>query len=497
MANVTNLRNGSKGAEVKKLQQALIKAGYDVGKTGADGVLGKNTEAAIRQYQKDNGLAVDGIAGKNTQGMLYGTSGTNTLTKTPDLSSKKVNAGKQGDQLNAAPDLSSKKVKGEKQDEFQLNNQGNDSSPDQPSDGGFYYDPFSYGSYEESDIVSEANALLQQWMSNKPGEYQSQWADELADYLNQIQNRDPFSYNFNADALYHQYKDNYIQQGKMAMMDTMGQAAALTGGYSNSYAQSVGQQAYHQHLNQLNDVIPELHQMAYNRYADEGQQLMNMYNMYLDQENQDYSRYQTELGNWYNNLEYLTNRYETERQLDYNRWQDGRDQAYDEWSRGRDLAYDEYQAELDRAYQQERDAIEDERWQTEFDEDKRRYEQNREDSRSYSYSGSSGGSGNDSTKYKDVDVGSTAYNAIMTEAKRVTSIEDLKGLVNKYIALGYDPAQVNALTESYARALTGGSQPKDTNVGDFFEEHQGDNRNKGRGGGGGGNWRLVATHIDR
>ena len=380
MANVTNLRNGSKGAEVKKLQQALIKDGYDVGKAGADGVLGKDTESAIRQYQKDNGLAVDGIAGESTQGALYGnkqnlefapveTPSVTGFTKTPDLSSKRINLEKQGD--------------------FQTNNQGNTATPDQASDEGFYYDPFSYGSYEESNIVSEANALLQQWMSNKPGEYQSQWDDELSSYLSQLQNRDPFSYDLNSDALYQQYKDNYIQQGKLAMMDTMGQAAAMTGGYGNSYAQNVGQQAYHQYLNQLNDVIPELHQMAYNRYADEGQQLMNMYNMYLGQENQDYNRYQTELGNWYNNLEYLTNRYETERQLDYNRWQDGRDQAYDEWSRGRDMAYDEYQAELDRAYQQERDAIEDERWQTEFDEDKRRYEQSREDSlsRSYSYSG--------------------------------------------------------------------------------------------------------------
>ena len=78
MASVTNLKNGSSGSEVKKLQQALIKAGYDVGKTGADGVLGKNTEAAIKKYQKDNGLAVDGIAGKNTQGLLYGTSSNNS-----------------------------------------------------------------------------------------------------------------------------------------------------------------------------------------------------------------------------------------------------------------------------------------------------------------------------------------------------------------------------------------------------------------------------------
>ena len=64
----TNLKQGSSGSDVKKLQQTLIEKGYDVGGTGADGVFGKNTLAAVKQYQKDNGLAVDGIAGKNTLG---------------------------------------------------------------------------------------------------------------------------------------------------------------------------------------------------------------------------------------------------------------------------------------------------------------------------------------------------------------------------------------------------------------------------------------------
>ena len=75
-----------------------------------------------------------------------------------------------------------------------------------------------------------------------------------------------FSYDFNADALYQQYKDKYVQQGKMAMADAMGQAAAMTGGYGNSYAAAVGNQAYQAHLNNLNDIIPELYNMALNKY---------------------------------------------------------------------------------------------------------------------------------------------------------------------------------------------------------------------------------------
>jgi hypothetical protein len=48
--------------------------------------------------------------------------------------------------------------------------------------------------------------------------------------MNEILNRKDFSYDLNGDMLYQQYKDNYINQGKMAMMDTMGQASAMTGG---------------------------------------------------------------------------------------------------------------------------------------------------------------------------------------------------------------------------------------------------------------------------
>ena len=112
--------------------------------------------------------------------------------------------------------------------------------------------------------------------------------------LNDYMNRDPFNYDFNADALYQQYKDKYIQQGKMAMQDTMGQAAAMTGGYGNSYAQSVGQQAYAAQLQNLNDVVPELYQMALDNYNREGEEMLNKYALYNAEEQKDYERYWTE-----------------------------------------------------------------------------------------------------------------------------------------------------------------------------------------------------------
>ncbi len=52
------LKRGSKGDQVKRLQQALG--------TDADGIFGGGTEEALKEFQKQNGLAVDGIAGPAT-----------------------------------------------------------------------------------------------------------------------------------------------------------------------------------------------------------------------------------------------------------------------------------------------------------------------------------------------------------------------------------------------------------------------------------------------
>ena len=64
---------GCRGDAVKRLQQALIDAGYKSYVRSADGIYGQWTYDAVRAYQKDVGLSVDGIAGRNTQNKLYGT----------------------------------------------------------------------------------------------------------------------------------------------------------------------------------------------------------------------------------------------------------------------------------------------------------------------------------------------------------------------------------------------------------------------------------------
>lgn len=57
---------GSDGSDVKKLQESLIKLGFDCGDAGADGIFGSDTELAVKAFQKKHNLTKDGIAGPLT-----------------------------------------------------------------------------------------------------------------------------------------------------------------------------------------------------------------------------------------------------------------------------------------------------------------------------------------------------------------------------------------------------------------------------------------------
>jgi hypothetical protein len=159
--------------------------------------------------------------------------------------------------------------------------------------------------------------MLQQHMANKPGEYQSTWQDQLYDIINKINNREEFTYDLNGDLLYQQLKDQKVTQGKMAMMDAMGQAAALTSGYGSSFSQAVGQQAYQGQLQQLNDMIPELYDLALSKHQMEGDDLRTQAALMAQMEDQEYGRYRDSVSDYYAELDRLYNQYNTERDYAY------------------------------------------------------------------------------------------------------------------------------------------------------------------------------------
>lgn len=178
------------------------------------------------------------------------------------------------------------------------------------------------GGYTPGSAVQQAQAYLNQVQSRRPGEYQSQWDGELTELYNRIANRKPFSYDIGTDPVYQQYREQYQRQGRLAMQDTMGQAAALTGGYGSTYGEQVGQQAYNAYLQNLNDVVPDLYNAAYNRYRDEGTDLYNQYGLLSDRENQAYSRYRDTVNDYYSDLSDARSAYDSAYSRDYNQWSD-------------------------------------------------------------------------------------------------------------------------------------------------------------------------------
>ena len=315
--NRAEIKYGSSGDDVKELQRLLNANGYSL---DVDGVWGDNTDAAVRKYQKQNGLTVDGIVGTNTWGSLYGGNKTTPTPTTP-------------------------------------------TEPKSYSD----IDLSKYDSgYQKSDnvIAADKKKTDAENAYNNYGDFSYSNQATLDEVMNKILNREQFSYDLNGDALYQQYKDKYIQQGKMAMQDTMGQAAAMTGGYGNSYAASVGNQAYQAQLNNLNDVIPELYQMAYDKYNQEGQDLYNQYGLLSDDRSVQYGLWGDKRDQLLADRDYYGNEANNAYVKDYGEWND---------SYNRD--YNQYWNETNMGYTQERDAIADQQWQAQFDEAKRQYDE--------------------------------------------------------------------------------------------------------------------------
>lgn len=195
--------------------------------------------------------------------------------------------------------------------------------------------------FEASKATEEAKKAVQEQARKRP-EYAGRYDQALSQALDALMQQPSFRYRLDGDALYKRYRDSAVKNGRLAMEDTLGQGAALTGGYGNSYAQSAGQQAYARQLDALGDRIPELYTLAMEQYRLQSQGLKDKYNLLLGADSRDYGRYTDSLAAWQKEADRLLEAYRTQRKLDY--------QTY-------------------------RDDIADWKWQTEYDEDKRRYDQ--------------------------------------------------------------------------------------------------------------------------
>lgn len=268
----TMVAYGSQGSAVKQLQSELNKRGYQLDE---DGVFGKKTKAAVRDYQKKNRLTmVDGIAGDETWG---------SLLSAPTAAEQQAAAA--AAEEAARPEARVTESTARRLAELEKG-------------------------YQPSEDVAAARAYRDSVAAMQPGEYDSGFEDQLQALYDQIEGREAFSYDPEEDEAYRRYARLYAAQGAAAMEDTMGQAASLTGGYGSSYAQAVGQQAYDRYLGELAALVPELRQAALAEYRQEGQALSDRYNMLNQQEKAGYDRWQDTVAQWQKALSEAQSSYE-------------------------------------------------------------------------------------------------------------------------------------------------------------------------------------------
>ena len=228
------LRYGSSGQEVRRLQQALNRAGYSL---EVDGGFGEKTRAALMDYQRRAGMTPDGVAGSKTWASLG---------------------------LQSAQDRLADLEKG----------------------------------YTPSRETQEARRSWEELAARQPGDYTSPYADRMEDLLRQMESREAFSYDPSRDEMFRRYARLYQRQGQTAMEDTLGQAAGLTGGYDSSYARQAGQQEYNRYMQELAELMPELESSARQRDQDQRNWLTQRYERVSEQEQEDYKRYRQEQEAW-------------------------------------------------------------------------------------------------------------------------------------------------------------------------------------------------------
>lgn len=256
----TMVAYGSQGSAVKQLQNELNKRGYTLDE---DGIFGKKTRAAVRDYQKKKGLTmVDGIAGDETWG---------SLLSAPTAAEQEAQAAAAAEAARPRAEVTAATAK-----RLQELEKG----------------------YTPSDEVTAAQAYRDSVAALEPGAYQSRFEERLQALYDRIAGREAFDYEPEEDEAYQRYARLYAARGAAAMEDTLGKAAALTGGYGSSYAQSAGQQAYNGYLQELAALVPELRQAALAEYQQEGKALQEQYSLLHAQEKADYDRWQDEKADW-------------------------------------------------------------------------------------------------------------------------------------------------------------------------------------------------------
>ncbi len=180
--------------------------------------------------------------------------------------------------------------------------------------------------------------------------YADKYQSQIDDLLNQILNREDFSYDVTKDPLYAQYAQQYQTEGQRSMRDTMGQIASRTGGMASSYGTTAAQQAGDYYASQLANKVPELYQLAYGMYLDDKESQVEDLGLLQSMSDTQYGRFRDTMSDWRNDRDFAYGVYRDE--IGDKQWK----QQFDYGASQDSIANDRYAAEYQ--YQQALDQAE-------------------------------------------------------------------------------------------------------------------------------------------
>lgn len=226
------------------------------------------------------------------------------------------------------------------------------------SGGQFYLDPLAPKDFESPEAPTYDNAykdridgLLDKQLNygsfsydTARPEYSSRHDDKMQSVLDQVVNRGDFSYDPQTDPLYSQYRKQYAREGQRATQDALGAAAAATGGIPSSYAVGAATQAGDYYASQMTDKIPELYQLALNKYMNEHSMKLADLSALSAAEQADYEKYVNEL-----------NQYNIDKNFAYGAYQDDYNRILQNLQSAMGLEQTEYSKYLDKLNQYNND----------------------------------------------------------------------------------------------------------------------------------------------
>lgn len=185
------------------------------------------------------------------------------------------------------------------------------------------YGSFSYNSIFDDKYNNAKNSYDD--IINNPSKYgYNSHITDVNDLFEQIMNQEKFSYDTKKDALFQMYKRQYEAQGNRAMQNQMGVAAAMSGGYNSSVAQTSAQKQFQSSMDELSQKASETYQNSLDMYKYKQQNLLDRYNVARDMNNAGNEAYWKQVDVATNNMNNAYNAWQDDRNFQYNSWNDGR-----------------------------------------------------------------------------------------------------------------------------------------------------------------------------